>query len=194
MHRKQPAGRKPNAHLALKTDRQVAANGSAMTFYDESDQQESPAGSQGRTEHKKKGDDHEAMMGTRAPILSPRKLSPSLQHLKTNLATFSAKHSQAVKRSEEKMINLFANNHGALPQLPQQALQTHQFSAQIPRIDMKLNTLSRERESITTKRLNKASIGSRNKSVSIARGIESTLFPATRAQHLELNYQMAPRQ
>ena len=58
---------------------------------------------------------------TKVPNLSPKKLSPQLHNLKLNLANFNLKHTQAVKQSEEKMINLFANTN-ALPKLPKAAL------------------------------------------------------------------------
>ena len=44
------------------------------------------------------------------------------------------------------MINLFANTN-ALPHLPKAALQTHQFKANIPRINMMLADSKTEDES-----------------------------------------------
>ena len=127
-----------------------------MTFYDESEQGVNPMTtkmvdtSKNQMKMQMAEDDlistTKVYGSTKVPNLSPKKLNPQLHNLKLNLASFNLKHNQAVKQSEEKMINLFANTN-ALPHLPKAALQTHQFKANIPRINMMLADAGAEDDS-----------------------------------------------
>ena len=167
-----------------------------MTFYDESEQGTNPMQTKmvSNNQVKMATADDDLMSTTKVygsskvPNLSPKKLNPQLHNLKLNLANFNLKHTQAVKQTEEKMINLFANSN-ALPQLPKAALQTHQFKANIPRINMMLADTKTEDESKFKQSFNSF----KQKSQSPQRDVSSTLFPSPRLnQQKELNYQMAP--
>ena len=80
-----------------------------MTFYDESEQGVNPMTTKMVKNQVQMTSADEDLMSTtakiygrtKAPNLTPKKLSPQLHNLKLNLANFNLKHTQAVKQSEE---------------------------------------------------------------------------------------------